>query len=672
MKTAIRKKVWRKIKTALSFLLLFFATLVLFCSSIMDGRSVPMGVKVHAESKTSSYEQSYVMDDLKGMTIQGNAFNIAHYGFTSTKKANVLTFAEYCYSYDTEKQGNFGLYVYVHNPNGLYFSDSVLNQISLRINGIGNFKKYTLDMLSVCEETDYERLFYKFAIRLTDGERTDILTKLSSSSRVYEIGEIELLQSGKANAAAYAVGSIYRYSGYAAGYGAVDTAGSTLKYTREDMETLSLDVHPTFYRPAGTNGKNDYTQDSLHSVYFAVPNTIIQKYGKMTAVHATWLSAVLAPILVTGNYEAYQAILPYLGVSAENLDDLTCLYLGAFQYTGNGDYVNFGYNYNDYELISAVLYNRAYYGSAVDPLCSIYYSGSSEKSADNYTVPSADLLADLKNSKDKYGGALINNKYSWKMFESCESNFTEFNIKAEDKFPLTSQKISQTWWQKLSGGGTIEDYSDRFNNVNGIYEVKEADLIGEDQVVADRLLIDRCDVSAFKSYYSENKNNSTVYLLRYRITDYISQEATLFLEEDYVFGGTFWEEKDTNAYFFQQTVDLDFDIIDVTFSSEGVDTVIAVVSDPMDVVHDATPPVYTKPDKEAPSCLNFESCSGCSSGLPSWVWVLIVIVVLWIIGKFFPPIWNGIKIVFLVVTVPIWGIPWLIIKLIKKIRGDDE
>ena len=55
---------------------------------------------------------------------------------------------------------------------------------------------------------------------------------------------------------------------------------------------------------------------------------------------------------------------------------------------------------------------------------------------------------------------------------------------------------------------------------------------------------------------------------------------------------------DSNAFFFQQTVNLDFDIIDVTFSNGEKNTVIPVVSNPIDIVPDATPPVYTKTDKE--------------------------------------------------------------------------
>jgi len=57
-------------------------------------------------------------------------------------------------------------------------------------------------------------------------------------------------------------------------------------------------------------------------------------------------------------------------------------------------------------------------------------------------------------------------------------------------------------------------------------------------------------------------------------------------------------EIDTNAYFFQETVNLDFDIIDVTFSTGEEETIIPVVMSPIDVIPDATPPVYTESDND--------------------------------------------------------------------------
>ena len=66
--------------------------------------------------------------------------------------------------------------------------------------------------------------------------------------------------------------------------------------------------------------------------------------------------------------------------------------------------------------------------------------------------------------------------------------------------------------------------------------------------------------------------------------------------------GTFSEaygtakEIDTNAYVMTEWLQLDFDIIDVTFTNGGVDTVIPVVSSPQDIASDGTSPIETTDD----------------------------------------------------------------------------
>ena len=65
-------------------------------------------------------------------------------------------------------------------------------------------------------------------------------------------------------------------------------------------------------------------------MYFSVPKDVVAEYGGLSAVHATWLDAVLAPILVTGNKDAYDAILPYLGQDiGQNTDALDYAYVGC-------------------------------------------------------------------------------------------------------------------------------------------------------------------------------------------------------------------------------------------------------------------------------------------------------------------------------------------------------
>ena len=121
--------------------------------------------------------------------------------------------------------------------------------------------------------------------------------------------------------------------------------------------------------------------------------------------------------------------------------------------------------------------------------------------------------------------------------------------------------------------------------------------------------------------------------------------------------GSFWEGDgfiktykpnriDSNHYFFQETVNLDFDIIDVTFSNGSVDTVIPVVSNPIDVIPDATPPVLTISDKE-----------------PNWLLIIVAIILLIVLIAFLPQLFPLIlKGVLWVVLLPFK----LIGKLFKK------
>ena len=161
------------------------------------------------------------------------------------------------------------------------------------------------------------------------------------------------------------------------------------------------------------------------------------------------------------------------------------------------------------------------------------------------------------------------------------------------------------------------------------------------------MYISEADYAEFSNFYNANKAENTVYLFRYQVSDYIAQEATLLKENTSIFGDSF-KKVDTNAYFFQQTVNLDFDIIDVTFSNGEKETVIPVVSNPIDVVHDVTPPVYTTTDEEGMDWLK----------LLKITIALILIVVMLIFA------WPLVKPLFVLIGK---GIAWLITAPFKAI-----
>ena len=131
---------------------------------------------------------SDVMEDLESSTIDGKPFDISDYAFDESEQTQVVMFAEYCYSFYANRQENYGLYVYVWNPQGLRFTlDSTRNKISLRTGkdeSVG-YTKYTLLYLDQCDQTNYEGLFLKFKVMLSGEEKEQIFESLKSDERVY-------------------------------------------------------------------------------------------------------------------------------------------------------------------------------------------------------------------------------------------------------------------------------------------------------------------------------------------------------------------------------------------------------------------------------------------------------------------------------------------------------
>lgn len=59
-----------------------------------------------------------------------------------------------------------------------------------------------------------------------------------------------------------------------------------------------------------------------------------------------------------------------------------------------------------------------------------------------------------------------------------------------------------------------------------------------------------------------------------------------------------YEYVDTNAYFAQMWVQLDFDIIDLTFTKDDAVTIIPIAMSPKDIVADIEHPTSTQPEKK--------------------------------------------------------------------------
>lgn len=477
----------------------FLLVLLVCIGVVMGGQGF---LSASADDDTAQFEQTNVMDDLENSTVDEKAFDVRDYAFDNSEEAQILMLVEYCYSFYANLQENFGLYLYVWNPQGLKF-----------------------DTVFVIEDDD---------------------------------------------------------------------------------------LHQTFYRPSGNVSGSFFKQDTLHTVYFSVPNELIEKYRRLAVIRVQWLEAVLSPFFITGNQDVYNALQSYFGQTMGEYNEEGFEYgiLGGYEErtTSLGELIT---THRTAELAYNPWYR--YLESAdrqLERICLAYNSGEETDSADTYRVGGETLLDRMKeysrSSTDKVLGT-----YARELFSSVDEAFTVVDIPAEKEYSLTSEKISQTFWEKVFGTSHVE-YSDTFDGIEAIHPVSEQDFGASKEQTCQNLYIDLNDYDEFSGVYEEAKrNNETVYLFRFDQSEYSAWEvtqgkwekATQWVPNAIGPGGMFQtvyklSDSDTNGYLAGETVYLGLDLIQMEWDDGEKRVVIPIVSSPIDVVADGTPPVHTTSDKE--------------------------------------------------------------------------
>ena len=175
----------------------------------------------------------------------------------------------------------------------------------------------------------------------------------------------------------------------------------------------------------------------------------------------------------------------------------------------------------------------------------------------------------------------------------------------------------------LGGSGT-----NNFGNevVSALVKVTSEDLEGDAETVSKRLKIGKGEVQQLKYEFGRAGNNKTVFICRYSATTYFSSPCGTCLRDVGDKDATTSDDRVTMArnvlkqnrnldglspssYIAIETVQLDFDIIELEFTKDGVTTVIPVVSSPTDAIGGISPPL----EEVKPVLI-----------VPWWAWVLIV------------------------------------------------
>ena len=147
MKSNTKKFIYRV--TAL-VVLIFVAFGVLWGS----GSVAPVA---YADDTYLQMDDTAVLDDLNGVTVNGKPFRTSDYGANPLQKTQLLTFVEYSYSYYGNLRGNYALYLYVWNPKKIdYVELSMLNKANIRFGGdeSASYTKYPLVFLNGRDNRD--------------------------------------------------------------------------------------------------------------------------------------------------------------------------------------------------------------------------------------------------------------------------------------------------------------------------------------------------------------------------------------------------------------------------------------------------------------------------------------------------------------------------------------
>lgn len=614
----MKKKTLRK-----NYFLIIISLIMALCAAITAVQSPAL---LSFASPASSFEKSNVLDDLTSSTVNGKKFDVDDYPFDGEKSLSIISFIEYCYTFRANARDNYGLYVYVYNPGGLKLGEDQRNKLQLSVeqdaSGKGvNYQKY---LLTLCNrsEGDYYNLFLKYKVLNAE----NLLPKLQNAERVYNVSGIELVSSGDTSATEYGIGGTYKFTGYSKGCGPDVAAESTLDCTVEQLETVRLNVNHTFYR-SQTSELGAGHQNQLNTVYFTVPQRLLDEYGRLQRIKAEWYEYKTKEIVVTSNEAFYAAAAPWIGKPVSEKfgtsNDGRIIYNPKVKY-GVGVFLSPNDIYNhtimDFARWGWNFYNCG--GEYLKMTNYLYYLlRVTEENPDPYankvdygTITSNELYDYILNYDASFNNGTLNVKngtISADLFENdidesrkvnnengiIQNGYSFYDFDADvDTLTLTSWKDGNpSFWEKWANWGLWGIFSggpdEESRTAAPIKILTDSDLDGLDSKIAERLMIQEREVDNVRLLHDNGKNaaeKEVVVLFRFATSDYYAENATINDHTRTVLGEP--TTIDGQAYVAQQSVFLDFDIIQLTFKKAGNYTVIPVVSSPIDIISDITPP----------------------------------------------------------------------------------
>lgn len=546
--------------------------------------------------KVENFASQSVTEDLSDMDL--SVYPINDKGFPQVIRAQ-----EYCYSENATIAKHYGLYLYIYNPTARTLMNQCHVNMAVDYNQSGNPSSYENVQLEICNFSE-DKLFYKFKVK--DAQRLyDVAKEYAAENldeRRYDIAGITLVYSDATKITDDTVSKTYRFEGYAKGCGKDQTAESTLTCTAEGLETIHLSINHTNYI-AETPSDGNFIYDQVHTAYFSIPEEYFEEGGELQKIKAEWYEYKTAPIFVTWDLDAYEALMPYVGetiwdkcedlrwrVLWDQLDMRVEYYINrAFNKNVGDTYIHewgCSYNFRDAEYLPrmSLLFFREKnnrYVSSSDLIKEMKRGRfQSEKLVNGYPFEYfSDIgVAGLEGAFEDLGVSFMNkideNRIPYLDNPSDGCGYVSRTADAEDSSFIKFENPDQGWWDERWHG--VDYQTSSFAPIQTLTKDELGKVKSKD--FGEKYYVNEEEEDVVYEYCKKETNaGNRAVLFRFAKTDYYASAARF----DKVGNGM----SAVDGYVAQQTVFLDFDILSLTFRVEGrLDNVMPVVSDPVDIV----------------------------------------------------------------------------------------
>lgn len=569
----------------IAVLLLIILLLIMMSNLVVSAEEVNPNLK---------FEQLDLEEELKSIS----TFDfLAHPPVSSAIKIepSIYKVIEYCYSYYANYNTNYGVYVYIYNPNQLEILENGKNKITLATKHrvadnaqiATDYEKFDLKFISKTSGV-YNNLFYKFKIVDHKVDGKSMYERVNKLCRQYDISEIELQEKKELGASLLCKGGRFKFTGYAEGYGYDSEETSTLKCTQEGLDTLELTLNHTWFRTETSSMGKGY-RNQLDAVYFTVPDNVLENYGVLKQIKAQWYEYKTSPVVVLHSQNMYDKFVGKEGVIDSSLPTIGTEYV--FTPIDNSHGCNWGFNMPKGTDVKNFLSNYITYIQYCD-----------KKDITDWVYKSEDLRRYIYSYNKSYHTGTIdvfssvtNKKISNDLFvDYVDAGHTRgFNEKVfdadqeSDRFNLLDYDSNHTGWQKFWDYFWSYPKDQSYTDISPIMEVQRTDLSLSDEEFSRKYLVDIKQVKDFKDYVDKSKG--TVFKFNFGFSQYENNDISYTYYSISTEGGT-----TKYGIMCQETVYLDFDIIWLKFVKGLDETIIPVAALPIDAIADLTAPPWIK------------------------------------------------------------------------------